>query len=632
MAKRFQAPKGTRDLLPPDTALWARVEASARRVFGLYGYREIRTPIFEETELFTRGVGESTDIVGKEMYTFTDKGERSLTLRPESTAAVCRAYVEHGMQSLPQPVRLFYIGPQFRYERPQKGRFRQFHQIGAELLGGRGAESDSEVLLMLVRFLRELGFGDLKVLINTVGDAESRAAYREALRDHLLPMKESLSEDSRRRLETNPLRILDTKSAEEQALLAFAPRLEGSLTPAAAAHFERVLAAMDAFGLAYSVEPKLVRGLDYYTNTVFEIVSEGLGAQNAICGGGAYEGLVEELGGPPTYGVGFAIGEDRLLEVLPADSPARRPGAGPVLVTFAGKAAREGEAGSALVRVLEELRAAGIACQRGLRSRRQALRAGREPRRAGGRLPRRGRAGGGNPFRAHALESRAAHASARRSDRRAAGFLRDGEAAMKRRGAGTLQVEDVGTRVLLQAWVQRRRNLGGLHFLDLRDRSGLCQVVVRPEDHPEIVALLEPVRSEWVVEIEGEVVRRESVNAQIATGEVEVIAERAAVLSPSDPLPFTLEAHAEASEETRLKYRYLDLRRPELQRNMILRHRITQRDAALLRRARLPRDRDADPDQVDARRARATTWCRRASIPASSTPCRSRRSSSSSSA
>ena len=363
MAKRFQAPKGTRDLLPPDTALWARVEESARRVFGLYGYREIRTPIFEETELFARGVGESTDIVGKEMYTFTDKGERSLTLRPESTAAVCRAYVEHGMQSLPQPVRLFYIGPQFRYERPQKGRFRQFHQIGAELLGGRGAESDSEILLMLVRFLRELGFSDLKVLINTVGDAESRLAYREALRDHLLPMKESLSEDSRRRLETNPLRILDTKGAEEQALLAFAPRLEGSLTPAAAAHFERVLAAMDAFGLAYSVEPKLVRGLDYYTNTVFEIVSEGLGAQNAICGGGAYEGLVEELGGPPTYGVGFAIGEDRLLEVLPAGSPARRAGAGPVLVTFAGKAAREGEAGSALVRVMEELRAAGIPCQ-----------------------------------------------------------------------------------------------------------------------------------------------------------------------------------------------------------------------------------------------------------------------------
>ncbi len=170
MAKRFSAPKGTRDLLPPETAVWARVEAAARRVFGLYGYREIRTPIFEETELFARGVGESTDIVGKEMYSFTDKGGRNVTLRPESTAAVCRAYVEHGMQQLPQPVRLLYIGPQFRYERPQKGRYRQFHQIGAELLGGRGAESDVEILLMLVAFLRELGFRDLKVLVNTVGD------------------------------------------------------------------------------------------------------------------------------------------------------------------------------------------------------------------------------------------------------------------------------------------------------------------------------------------------------------------------------------------------------------------------------------------------------------------------------
>lgn len=361
--RRFQAPKGTRDLLPPETALWARVEATARRVFGLYGYGEIRTPIFEETELFARGVGESTDIVGKEMYSFVDKGERHLTLRPESTAAVCRAYVEHGLQSLPQPVRLFYIGPHFRYERPQKGRYRQFHQIGAELLGGRGAESDIEILLMLVRFLRELGFRDLKVLVNTVGDAASRAAYREAIRAYLLPLQEKLSDDSRRRLETNPLRILDTKSPEEQEILVAAPKLESSLTPTAAEHFRRVLSSMDAFRLPYLVEPKLVRGLDYYTNTVFEIVSEGLGAQNAICGGGAYEGLVEELGGPPTYGVGFAIGEDRLLDVLPADSPARASGPGPVLVSRMGKAFNEGGAAASVLGLMEEMRLAGIPCQ-----------------------------------------------------------------------------------------------------------------------------------------------------------------------------------------------------------------------------------------------------------------------------
>jgi histidyl-tRNA synthetase len=360
VAKRFQVPKGTRDLLPPETAVWARVEECARRVFALYGYREIRTPIFEDADLFARGVGEGTDIVGKEMYSFTDKGGRHLTLRPESTAAVCRAYVEHGMQTLPQPVRLFYIGPQFRYERPQKGRFRQFHQIGAELIGGRGAESDVEVLLLLVRFLKELGFQDLKVLLNTVGDAESRDQYRHALRTYLLPSRERLSEESRRRLESNPLRILDSKSPEEQELLKDAPKLEDSLTESSRAHFENVLSSMKAFGLSFEIEPRLVRGLDYYTNTVFEIVSEGLGAQNAICGGGAYERLVEELGGPPTYGVGFAIGQDRLIEVLPEDSPARRGPPGPVLVSSAGKASSEGDAERGVVVLLEELRGLGL--------------------------------------------------------------------------------------------------------------------------------------------------------------------------------------------------------------------------------------------------------------------------------
>ena len=356
MAKHYQAPKGTRDLLPPETGLWAAVEATARRVFGLYGYGEIRTPLFEDTEIFARGVGEGTDIVGKEMYSFTDKGGRNLTLRPENTASVCRAYVEHGMQTLPQPIRLYYVGPQFRYERPQKGRFRQFHQIGAELLGGKGPEADVEILVLLVHFLRELGFEDLKILLNTVGDAASRRSYREALTRYLLPMKESLSDDSRRRLETNPLRILDSKSPAEKALLADAPRLRDSLTPASSEHFQRVLSSLKASGLSFDVEPRLVRGLDYYTNTVFEIVSEGLGAQNAICGGGAYEGLVEELGGPPTYAVGFAIGEDRLIEVLPAASPARGHAPGPVLVAPVGKSVGAADLSS----VAATLRAAGI--------------------------------------------------------------------------------------------------------------------------------------------------------------------------------------------------------------------------------------------------------------------------------
>jgi histidyl-tRNA synthetase len=364
MPPRIQAPKGTRDILPSETALWAAVEATARAVFGRYGFREIRTPIFEETDLFLRGVGESSDIVGKEMYSFVDKGERNLTLRPENTASVVRAFVEHGMHRLPSPVKLFYIGPQFRFERPQKGRYRQFHQIGAELLGGKGAESDAEVLLMLVAFFRELGFRDLKVLVNTVGDAPSRAAYRETLLRFLEPHREELSEESVRRLATNPLRVLDSKSPQEQELLSRAPQLRDSLTDKSRAHFASVCKALEQFGVAYEVSPRLVRGLDYYTNTVFEIVSEGLGSQNAVCGGGAYEGLVEELGGPPTYGVGFAIGEDRLLEVLPADSPARRAGlflsVGPVVVAATEKLSiDEGEL-SPLFGLVERLRGLGI--------------------------------------------------------------------------------------------------------------------------------------------------------------------------------------------------------------------------------------------------------------------------------
>jgi histidyl-tRNA synthetase len=338
---------------------------TARRVFARYGYGEIRTPIFEETELFARGVGEGSDIVGKEMYSFVDKGDRHLTLRPESTAPVVRAYIEHGMHRLPPPVKLFYIGPQFRYERPQKGRFRQFHQIGAELLGGKGAQADAEVILMLVAFLKELGFADLKVLLNTVGDDESRAAFRRTLVDYLRRHEADLSDGSRRRLETNPLRILDSKSREEQAILEGAPRLADSLSPASRAQFESVRHILGTFEVAYEVTPRLVRGLDYYTNTVFEIVSAGLGSQNAICGGGAYEGLVEELGGPATYGVGFAIGEDRLLEVLPADSPARRLAARlappPVVVASTQRLpVKEGDSSPAYA-LAERLRRSGIA-------------------------------------------------------------------------------------------------------------------------------------------------------------------------------------------------------------------------------------------------------------------------------
>jgi histidyl-tRNA synthetase len=338
--------------------VWAAVEATARRVFGLYGYQEIRTPALEHTELFVRAVGESTDIVGKEMYTFPDAKGRSLTLRPENTAPVARAFLEAGLQHGPLPVKLFYIGPQFRRERPQKGRYRQFHQIGAELLGVASPYADAELLLMLDRFLRELGFTDLEVLLNTVGDAESRRAYGEALREHLLPLAERLGPDSRRRLDANPLRILDTKDPQERELLAGAPALADHLTAEARAHFAAVREMLDRFGVRYRVSERLVRGLDYYTDTVFEIVSRDLGAQDAILGGGRYDELVADLGGPRIPGIGFAIGADRLIEVLPASYRERAMVPPPAVVVPVG-----GFAPAEALALGEELRAAGVACE-----------------------------------------------------------------------------------------------------------------------------------------------------------------------------------------------------------------------------------------------------------------------------
>jgi len=355
MTTRVRGVKGTRDLLPEETAVWAAVEAVARKVFGSYGYGEIRTPIMEETELFVRGVGESTDIVGKEMYTFPDRKGRSLTLRPESTAPVARAFVQHGMADRGLPVKVYYAGPQFRYERPQRGRYRQFSQIGAELIGDPGPSSDAELLLMLVRFLEALEFDGLTVLLNTVGDEASRAAYRTALLEFLEPHRESLGEDSRRRLETNPLRILDTKNPAERELLTDAPGLEDHLTDESREHFDAVRAALDACGVRYRVEPRLVRGLDYYSRTVFEIVAAGLGAQDAIVGGGRYDGLIADLGGADVPAIGFAIGQDRLLEALPESFRSAQSVPRPVHLVGAG-----GVSSTAILELAEWFRGEGL--------------------------------------------------------------------------------------------------------------------------------------------------------------------------------------------------------------------------------------------------------------------------------
>jgi histidyl-tRNA synthetase len=323
----LKAIRGTRDLLPPETALWNRIEATARSVFARYNFGEIRTPVFEDTALFSRGVGEETDIVSKEMYTWEDRARaqsekpQSLTLRPENTAGVVRAYIEHKLGESGQLQKLYYIGPQFRRERPQKGRYRQFSQIGAEVIGpaSAGSESplrDAEVLEMLATLLDELGISGWTLHLNSVGSAADRERYNQALREALVPLAPQMCEDCQRRSVTNPLRVLDCKVPADQPIIETLPRIGDSLDADSIAHFAAVTAALDAAGVPYTRNHRLVRGLDYYTRTTFEFTHGGLGAQNALLGGGRYDGLSGMIGGPRAPGIGFAMGEDRLVLTL----------------------------------------------------------------------------------------------------------------------------------------------------------------------------------------------------------------------------------------------------------------------------------------------------------------------------
>jgi len=446
--KKFQAIKGTRDLLPPETELWNRVEQMAREVFGTFGFGEIRPPIFEPTELFARAVGGETDIVAKEMYSFEDRpgelpdfkresydfvkavaeatqlyesaqipqaglnkvlipllalkvekysskysgpltaedaaGIRKLvfdiisglnhlelgphlSLRPEATASVCRAYIEHGMHALPQPVKLWYTGPMFRRERPQKGRYRQFYQIGAEVLEmvppnqdpakniGKDAAVDAEVIEMVMAFFARLGLEGVKLEINSIGDRDCRPKYVELLRVELLKVKEKLGPDSQRRIETNPLRVLDSKLESEQAIIAGLPKIADHLCANCAAQYAEVKRQLGMRGVAYAENWRLVRGLDYYMRTTFEITAQGLGSQNAVCGGGRYDGLVELLGGPPTKGIGFAIGEDRLILSLQEAGKGGAATGRDVFVAWMGEKAQ-----AAAISAAQKLRAAGF--------------------------------------------------------------------------------------------------------------------------------------------------------------------------------------------------------------------------------------------------------------------------------
>jgi len=312
----IQAIRGTRDILPDEVGYWQRVEAIAREVMQRAAYREIRTPIFEQTDLFERGIGEATDVVSKEMYSFTDRGDRPLTLRPEGTAGAVRSYIEHSLHAQGGTQRLWYLGPMFRYERPQAGRQRQFHQLGVEVLGSADPRADAEVIAIATDFLRAIGVQNLSLEFNSIGDASDRQSYREALVNYLIPFRDELDEDSQVRLTRNPLRILDTKDANTQKILEGAPSMLDHLSPTSQERFERVQQMLTDLGIAFNINPRLVRGLDYYTHTVFEIQSADLGAQATVCAGGRYDGLVTELGGPDTPAVGWASGLERLILLL----------------------------------------------------------------------------------------------------------------------------------------------------------------------------------------------------------------------------------------------------------------------------------------------------------------------------
>jgi histidyl-tRNA synthetase len=358
----IQAVRGVHDILPSEAAKWAHVETTARQVFEVYGYEEIRLPLFERTELFARSIGEATDIVQKEMYTFQDRAGESLTLRPEATASLLRAYIEHGLHVLPKPIKLYTMGPMFRYERPQAGRFRQFHQLNVEALGDDRPAVDAEVIAMLVELFARLGLAArLTLEINSLGDAKCRPVYRQQLVEYLRAHAAALCEECRERIERNPLRVLDCKNPRCRPVLDGAPSVHDALCPDCAQHFLDVRQALEAMHVAYAVNHRLVRGLDYYVRTTFELTTSELGAQNAVAGGGRYDGLIELLGGPSDPGIGFAIGIERVVLLLAgADVEAwerRRPLA--LLIPLGDPALRQ------LLPVAQAVRAEGIPVELG---------------------------------------------------------------------------------------------------------------------------------------------------------------------------------------------------------------------------------------------------------------------------
>lgn len=358
-------PRGTEDILPDDSPLWRKIEKAAHDVCGRFGFREIRTPVFEDTSLFQRGVGDTTDVVQKEMYTFEDKGGRSITLRPEGTASLARSFIENSLYAEPQPTKLYYLISCYRYEKPQSGRLREFHQFGTECFGGTSDAADAEIITLALAFFNELGVKGLKLNINSIGCPKCKKEYNQKLREYFEQYRNELCDTCKIRLEKNPMRIIDCKSEICTRIAENAPKMIDNLCADCKEHFENTKKYLDALNVEYIINPNIVRGLDYYTRTVFEITSDAPGAQSTVCGGGRYNGLVEELGGKPTEGIGFAVGLERLIMIIKAQELAITEKSQPEIFI----AAIGGSADVAAQKLVYELRADGIYAERDLCSR-----------------------------------------------------------------------------------------------------------------------------------------------------------------------------------------------------------------------------------------------------------------------